>query len=348
MTTEKKSVISLVLVGSLFLLTGCLGDKNKDVDTTFDASANMTGNGEVLLSIDGKPVIYAGDFEDQKAMALQSNQQMNMILQMMPETEYTLFFKSLEAGQLMKEWVVRNKIDQNPELIKQRRQYHDAVDLQLYMKYYEDKHPVNVTEKEAEAFYKEKRSTIPALILSPESVEIVYVDFNTKDEAEAFASNVRDGSEKHFKSAASQTKLTVIPMTITSDSQINEPLKNTVLEATKFPSKEIVKMEDNSYWVVGLLHKKDAEYRGFDVPEIKEGITKMCADEKKEAELTKQVEKLREEFDVVENKSYFDKKNQNVQRSLSLADKMVAQAQEGFLDEEDELDNENILLEDKI
>ena len=325
--TDKKSVISLVLVGSLFLLTGCWGEKSKEVKSE-DLSEVSAKNSEVLLSIDGKPVLYVDDFEGQKMMAQQSNQQLNMILQMMPDAEYAMLFKSIEAGHLMKEWVVRSGIDQKAELVKQRRQYHDAIDLQLYMKYYEDAHPVEVTEREAEAFYKAKRDQIPGLIVSQAGVDIVHTNFATKAKAEEFAAKVKDGSEKHFKAVAKEAGVKVEEMIVSADSVINDSLKNSVLAATKFPSKEVVKMDDNSYWVVGLLKKKDAEYRSFETPEIKQGITKMCKDEKREVELTKQVEQLNKEYNVVENKAYFENKKQNQVKALQKAEEIVMQAQQ--------------------
>ena len=247
--TENKSVVSLLLVGSLFMLTGCLGEKEKSDKSQGEAnSSQVAGKGDVLLSIDGKAVLYVEDFEDQKAMAQQSNQQLNMILQMMPDAEYSMLFKSIEAGHLMKEWVIREGIDQKPELVKQRRQYHEAIDLQLYMKYYEDAHPISVTEHEAKAYYEAKRDQMPGLIVSPAGVDIVYCSFDSKTKAENFSAKVKDGSEKHFKLAAKEASVKSETMVVGSDSAVNESLKNSVLAATKFPSKEVVKMDDNSFF----------------------------------------------------------------------------------------------------
>ncbi len=344
--TDKNSVVSLVLVGSLFLLTGCFGEKSKEVKPENESQASQAvQQSDVLLSIDGKPVLYVEDFEEQKAMAQQSNQQLNMVLQMMPDAEYSMLFKSIEAGHLMKEWVVRSGMDQKPELVKQRRQYHDAIDLQLYMKYYEDAHPIDVTDNEAEAYYKAKRDQIPGLIVAPASVEIVHANFDTKSAAEAFADQVKDGSHKHFKSAAKEAGLKIETMNVSPESDVNEALKNSILAATKFPSKEVVKMDANSYWVVGMLKKKDAEYRTFDTPEIKKGISEMLKNEKREVELSKQVEALNKEYNVVENIAYFENKKQNQAKALNMADQIVAQVQQAAQDENDDFD---ILLEDKI
>jgi hypothetical protein len=348
LTTEKKSATSLLLVGCLFVLPGCFGEKAKAPKVEEELSSSQTSGsvskGDVLLSIDGKPVLYVEDFEDQKAMAQQSNQQLNMILQMMPDAEYSMLFKSIEAGYLMKEWVIREGIDQKPELKKQLRQYQDAIELQLYMKYYEDAHPINVTEHEAEAYYKAKRDQMPGLILSGAGVTIVYVKFDTKAKAESFANKVKDGSEKHFKAAVKDSDFTIENLVITSDSTVNEALKNSVLAATKFPSKEVVKIDDNTYWVVGIIKKKDPEYRSFDTPEIKQAIIKMCKDEKREVELTQQIEELNKKYKVVENKAYFDNKKQNNGQLLKDAQQIVLQAQEELDFQEEDSD----LLDDKI
>jgi len=353
--TEKKPVASLLLVGSLMFLTGCLSEKEKSSkeqvleQSTQTAQADVA-KGELLLSIDGKPVLYAHDFEDQKMMAQQSNQQLNMILQMMPDAEYTMLFKSIEAGHLMKEWVVRSGKDKDPKFIKQMEQYIEAIKLQMYMKLYEDAHPVHVSEHEAYEFYKTKRDQIPGLIAEQASVEIMYVSFDSKSQAENFMSKIKDGSEKHLKLAAKEAGLSLETMMISSDSQCNESLKNSVLAATKFPAKEIVKISDDNYWVVGMLKKKDAEYRSFETPEIKQGITKMCTDEKREGSLTKQIEGLHAQYNVVENVEYFNRKKQNQAHALKKAEQFVMQAQQQAtienIDEDDQ--DTDFALDDKI
>lgn len=345
-TTEKKSVISLLLVGSLLMLTGCLGEKSKNISSKDELSSQEN---DVLLSIDGKPVLYINDFEDQKMMAQQSNQQLNMILQMIPDAEYSMLFKSIEAGHLMKAWVVREGLDKNPKFIQQMDQYIEAIKLQMYMRLYEDAHPVNVTDHEVENFYKTKKDQIPGLIITPAGVDIIYVNFATKAQAESFATKIKDGSEKHLRAAAKEASLKPESMLINGQSNVNDALKNIVLNTIKFPSKEIVKIDDNSYWVVGILKKQEAEYRGLDTQEVKEGIAKMCKDEKREIELAKQIEQLMTDFNVVENKAYFENKKQNQSKALQGIEQLVMQAQQAAQNNESlDSDDSNAVLNDKI
>lgn len=350
-TTEKKSVVSLLLIGSLFMLTGCLGEKAKDTHqaadevTTHSSSANK---GEVLLSIDGKPVLYADDFEDQKAMAQQSNQQLNMILQMIPDAEFTIIFKSIEAAHLMKASALKHGVDQDAQFVKQMNQAVEAIKLQMYVKWYEEAHPVSVTDHEVENFYKARREQIPGLVVSPVSFDIVYVDFTTKADAEDFAAKSKEGSEKHMKAAAKEAGLKTKSMTVSPNSQVSDILKNTVFSATKFPSKEIVKIEESSYWVVGILKKHDAQYRKLDEPEVKQALTKMCKDEKREIELSKQVEQLITEFNVEENKAYFENKKVNQSKAVANAQQLIMQSQKDQSGQDADFDEEDVMLDDKI
>lgn len=341
--TEKKSVVSLVLVGSLFLLTGCFGEKANKAKESQSVAESAAGKGELLLSIDGKPVLYAQDFEDQKQMLQQSNQQLNMILQMMPDAAYTMLFKSIEAGLLIKEWAIRAGIEDKEDFAKRRRLAHEQIDLNLYMQEFMEAHPIEVSDHEALNFYKEKRDQIQGLVTSPASVEVVYVACKTKAQAEDFASKARDGSEKHMKIAAKDMNLKLESMTISPDSACDNTLKQTVLVATKFPAKEIVKINDNVFYVVGLLKKNEAQYHSFDNPQVKEFIKKSCKDAKREAELALEIEKLRSKYNAVENKEYFEAKTQNQAKALQKAEELVMQAQQAAGQELDD-----VMLDDKI
>ncbi len=343
--TEKTSVISLVLISSLLLLTGCFGQKEKVADNggQKDFSTETTDKGELLLSINGKPVLYAKDFEEQKMMAQQSNQQVNMILQMMPEAAYSMLFKSIQAGLLMKEWIADQGIDKTPEFIKQRRQLQDQIDLQLCMKYFEEAHPIAVSDHEALQFYKEKRDQIPGLLVAPASVEIIYATFATKAQAEVFASKVRDGSEKHMKAAAKETGVKIETMDISLNSTCNEVLKETVLATTKVPAKEIVKIDENAYWVVGMVKKTEAQYHAFENAQVKEFMKKACRDAKRETELTQQIQDLHAQYKVVENSAYFESKKENQSQTLQNAQEMIMQMQQ-----QASQDGDDDLLDDKF
>ena len=347
--TEKRSVSTFLLAGSLLLLTGCFNEK-KDGEKAHVADV-ATDRGELLVSIDGQPVLYAQDFEDQKAMALQTDQRLSMMLQMMPQLEVDLLFKSIEATEVLREWVAREKLDQDKEFVKTLRQYQDAVYTQMCMKAYQDAHPIMVTEKEAKEFYDKNKAKIQGLAIAPAGIDIVSAKFSKKDEAERFTHKIKDGSKKHFEAAAKELNVTVTPMVINEEGYADEAVKNTVLAATKFPSKEMVKMNDGSYMVIGITGKKDAEYHSFDLPEVKQGITRMCMDAKREETQLADVERLEKEYNVIKHMAYFEKKAEkaaNLQKALQHAQELAMGAQQPSVDEVVEFEVDEILLDDKI
>ena len=54
---------------------------------------HVADTSDVLMSIDGKPVLTVKEYEQQLDMARQANQQVDMILQMMPNAEKEYIFK---------------------------------------------------------------------------------------------------------------------------------------------------------------------------------------------------------------------------------------------------------------
>ena len=71
----------------------------------------------------------------------------------------------------------------------------------------------------------------------------------------------------------------------------------------------------------------------------------MLKNEKREVELSKQVEALNKEYNVVENIAYFENKKQNQAKALNKAEQIVMQAQQAA---QDANDDQGILLDDKI
>ncbi|AXK60874.1 peptidyl-prolyl cis-trans isomerase [Candidatus Chromulinivorax destructor] len=345
--TEKGSVSTFLLAGSLLLLTGCFQDK-KELRVA-DQVCLATDKGELLLSIDGKPVLYAQDFEEQKAMAMQSEPRLQMILQMVPDAEYTMIFKSLEAAYVIKEYIHRQGIDETPEFKKTLRDAQEAFLIQMCMKAYQDAHPITVTKKEAQDYYNAHKSTIQGLATAPAGIEVIAVKFDKKEDAENFAQKAKDGSKKHFEAAAKELGLTVLPMVISDESYADEVVKSVALSATKFPSKEVVKTTDGSYMVLGMISKKDAEYHSFDLPEVEKGITDMCMNEKREAAQLADIAKFKEEFNVVEHKAYFEKKSEataQMHKALQQAHNAAMNADQSADDVE--MIEEDVLFQDKI
>lgn len=313
-SSNNKIVMSVLFTAGLILLSGCswwpFGKKA--------AQGSSAASGDVLLTIDGTPAMTVQDYEEQLDMARKANPQIDMLLQMMPNAEREFVFRGMTTAKLMQAWAKKQGIDQTPEFQKQRKQLHEAMDLQLFMKYFDDAHPVNVSDSDLENYYEEKKDVIPALTITPGGVEIFFVRFDSKDKADKFYDKTREIKKSEaFKSIAEDQKQQVGTSVINEKSPFSEAIKKTVLDLKKIPSVHVVKAGENAYWVILAAGKSEAKYRDLKNPEVQNGLKKMLADERKEKQLEKLVEDLKKEMNVVENNKYFEDKEQQKRAAMA-------------------------------
>lgn len=294
----------------LFLLVGCGWFSKSKKSESFSGS-------DVLLEINGKPVLTVQEYEEQLDMARKANAQIDMLLQMMPNAEKDIIFRGMITAKLMQAWAEKQNIDKSEEFQKQRKQLHDAMDSQLYMKYFDDAHPVDVSDSDVAQYYEEKKDLIPALTLTPGGVDISFVRFEDKNKAEQFLSKVKDVKKAAaFKTMAVESKQTPGTAVISSKAPFTDAIKNVVLEIKKFPSVHMIKAGDNAYWIVLATGKTETVYRDLKNPEIQQGLTKMLSDERKGTQLESVLEKLKSELNVVEHSKYFEEKAQQKQQEM--------------------------------
>jgi len=312
MKTQKTFFASIIVLGfgGLFFLSGCDWWPLKKEQEQGDGSA-------VLLTIDGKPVLTAQEYEDQLNMARQANPQVDYLLDAMPNAEKDYVFKGVATGKLMKAWAEKEGLDKHPEIQKQRKQLHESVDLQLYMKHFDETNPTHVSDEDLKKFYDEKKDVIPGLMTSQAGVQAHYVRFSSKDKAENFLEKVKDiKSVKDFIKEAKKDDLSPVDDTIHQKSNLSEVIKNTVLNIKKFPTLKLIKTGDTSYWVLYAGGKSDAKYLELNDPRVQQGLKKMMTDEHKEKQLEQFIEKLKTELKASENTNYFEQKAEDRKKAV--------------------------------
>lgn len=303
-SNKQLAFCAFLLISGLFF-NGCEFFKKSDQNGSNSAS----GSGDVLMSIDGVPVLTVGEYEQRLEMARKANPQIEMFLQIMPNAERELIFRGISMYQLMKAWADKEGITKTTEFKEQQKHMHEAMDMQLFMKHFDDAHPTNVTDADIENYYHEKKDVIPGLMLSVGGVETSYVNFDSKAKAQAFFDKVKDVKKADtFKKVAEEYKNHVGNSVINEKSPFSEALKKSILDIKKFPSVHVVKVSDDKYWVVFASGKTEAKYHDLKSPQVQQGLRKMIEDERKSEQADKVMEQLKKDLNVVENKSYFDEK----------------------------------------
>jgi len=329
---KQRAMSAVIFVSGLMLFSGC-GWWPFGGSSSKDATSKSVSGDDVLLSINGAPALTVEKYEEQLAMAQQANPQIGMLLQMMPNAEKDFIFKGMATAELMKAWAQKEGVDKTAEFQKQKKQLCDAIELQLYMKHFDEAHPVNVSDADVAKFYEEQKDLIPALTLSPGGVETVYVRFESKDKADKFFDKVKDIKKAAaFKAAAQEHKHKTGDSVINAKSSVGDAIKTVVLDLKNFPAVRLVGADDNSYWVLFASGKSDTQYRDLKTPEVQHGLKKMLADQQKDKQVEQVVNELKSKMNVVENHKYFEDKAQAKRAAMEEAQ---AGMQQESLDDSD-------------
>ena len=342
MKFSKAGFKGLFFCSMLFALSGCwpFSDKKNETD---NGSSGSSLDENVLIKVDGNVVLTVEEYESMLKTIVASNEQVAIIIDNMPNAEKEYIFNNIVINKLMKAWLTKNGFDKSEEFIQEQKQAYESIDAQLAWKYYDKTHLVNVSDKEVQEFYSENKASMPTLVISPGGVLSHFARFENKEDAEAFYAVVKTVSKEKFKKEAEARYVKIQEAVINPSSQHSQSVKEFAKRVKKTPHVEIVKVSDNSYWVVQALEKEEAEYRPLN--SVKESLIDMIAKNKKEQALDQNMAELKKEMNVLENHDYFAKKAE--QRQKDREDMMNSQSfKEKMLQVDmdlDEEDNNNIL-----
>jgi hypothetical protein len=325
---NKKIVSFSIAVGSLVILSNCewewfkpkpIIEKKDETPPAALAPADrkagaVAPQGEVLLSIEGKPVITVPQFEEYKNNLLESQPQLKQLLAFMPDAEREIF-QSMANEKVLELWVSKNKIDQQADYQKDRRLGLEFLDRQLAIKYFQELYPkmnkVEATDADAKKWYDEKKDATPELLISRGGVNAKGISFDTEADAKSFLEKVtKPGAD--LEQLAKDQKLTVKefkqvgPQSFDVDTEIREKLAG--LE--KFPTTELIKTK-NKFWVVKAIGKEEQKYVPFE--QVKDPIKQQL---KMQKLFTDEIEKLKKEFKFTENKAFFESKKQEQEEQM--------------------------------
>lgn len=321
-----------LLVGTLILLPSCTlfeGAKEEaKKETTGTVSSSQTTpaqtaadqpTGEVLLTLyDEKvPKVTMTDFQNYKKELLEAQPNYASIIEFMPGANEQIF-ESLVNETILDEWAKKNKIDQTKAYKEDLDKIMKYAQRSLNVKFFQEKHPVHVSDSEIKAYYEENKNSIPQLMVSQGGVTAKAVMFDTKAAAQAFYDKVKD-PKSNFDAAAKDANLTVKDLgEVNSQSfDVDGVIRKKLTETKRAPAVDLVEINDKSYAVVKALSKSEAKYVPFE--QVKPGIENMLKQQKGAEVLTKELDKLKQEYKAVSNKAYFEREKKTQEEQMQKA-----------------------------
>ncbi len=301
-----KIKLSLAL-SSLALLPGCFDNKK-------EASSKEDKSGQVLLNINGKPVLYEGEFEKVFNEFVNGREDVKQYLAMNPAIAPELkknIFDELAVQYLFLEWVKRNNKDQTKEYQQDRKSKCDMVDRLLAMQAFQqdlmDKFAV--TEEDAKKYYEENKDKVGYFKKEPfvekhGGVKVEAVSFSSEKEANDFAQQAKGGN---FKKLAKESKKTVSNLGLVNRQtpNVDQAIKAQVSAIQTVPAIIVVK-GDKKFWVVNAHAKEDTLYAAFE--KIKDAAKELVRQIRLPEIFKEKLDEMKKEYNYNENKNFFASK----------------------------------------
>lgn len=294
--SRQKFALALLLVPAL-MLPGCEWLKGK----CCGKDAAGADKGAAVVTMDGKVVITTDSFEKEFDQLIEENPHLKSVLAIMPDAKKN-FLQGMINQEVVDKWVAQNKVDQKEEYQKELNRMMRSVKRMLNTKYFGLEHPVDINENEVVEFYEKNKESMPDLVISRGGVKAAGVSFESEAEAKAFMDRAKAQFRGDVAKAAQASNVKTFrdfKMVNSQSLGMDVTLRDQIVAIEKVPATELIKVSDNSFWVVSATAKEESKYRPFE--QVKAGLEQYVAKEKRMEMFDKEIAKLKDEYKVSVN-----------------------------------------------
>lgn len=308
-----KPYVTVVAIASLVALPSCGSEWMKGKQGSSDQCAFNQGmaipkddSSAVLATLKGTPLVTENMLQAEKQKFLESNPQMQAMIQMMDANELNKnLVNGIASRKVIDQYILDNKLDQTDEYKKDYQAYMKQVHDVMNAKHFLESIKIAVEDDEIEKFYETNKANIPGLIVSRGGVEAVGVSFKDAAKAKEFADKVRTHKNditKVAKEAGVSSHLKDFKLVNEESIGIDNELRNKIVAISKTPSVETFKIGNDS-WVVAATKKQETKYRPM--AEIKNELAEAIKKQKMMEQFEAKIADLKEQYQVVINNDYF-------------------------------------------
>lgn len=301
------------VLSAVVLLPGCSfkdwfgGSKSETSKEQSSESASQGSlSGDVLVSIDGKPLITTESLKKDKADLMASNPQLKMMLPHMDEKQFDKTLTDGLTNQAVVERYIRdNKLDQTQEYKDELALMIKSIKHMFNNKIFSSQLKANVSEADIVTFYDQNKDKIPTLVVSQGGVKALGVEFDSEAAAKEFAAKVQAASHNLQKTAqAAKLAEKVKDFKSVHDQSVglDNDLRAKIVATSKFPSTNVYKI-GNKYWVVSAMSKEASTYQPLE--KIRNELREYLEKGKLTELVDKELAELRKKYNIVINEQYF-------------------------------------------
>jgi peptidyl-prolyl cis-trans isomerase C len=276
---------------------------------------------ETVVSFEGKPVVTGRDFEKNLQMIMEAQPAIKDMLPYIPaEQQEHIFGQMLESmalEKLMLRWVKDAGIEESAEYRRNACRVHEAVDRDLALRAFENElvKEVVITDQEAEKFYQDNKTTEaafqrPPFLITAGGVKAKGIEAKDEKEAKELAEKIKQSEKEKgggIASVAKETKKSVVDYGLVNpQSLIDSNIKSHILATMDKPIVEVVRGEDDKYYVIATQCRQEPKYSDFD--QVKDAVKQVLTNKRVNELYAKRIAELKDKYKMEINKSYIQKR----------------------------------------
>lgn len=335
LSTYNQSRLGLFLVPVL-LLSGCapidwikdkLNSGKPNVNATTSEDITIVQDGSVVLAtLQGKPIVTETSLNEDLEKLMAQRPEIRQMLPLMPNLKYD-FLKGLVSQKVVDRFVIANKIEATPEYQKELAQAINSLKLMLNAKYFNQQFPVTVSDAEVQKFYDENKTQMKDLLISNGGVQAFGISCASQAEAKQIAEAAKDKTLAQVAtSLGKKANFHDFKLVHRESAGIDSALKAKIISIKKFPTTEVVKASDGTFWVISATNFQEPKYRSFD--QVKDALRPYVENEKRMEKMASEIDRLSKEYDIVINEEYFKKGKGSDKAEDEAAEPRMAEASE--------------------
>lgn len=266
---------------------------------------------DVLVSIDGKPLLRLNELKQQISDICAHDQNSAIYAQILPDFEER-FFEATYPTTIFAEWAERTNLVANPEYKKKLDLMIRNAKKILAQEAFIQAHVGEVKEEDIKNYYDENKDKDPRLMAKAGGAEVKVVKFTQDALARDFLKKV-SAKSGNFDGVAKDAKLKVVDLgKVTVASQIDGAIKDKILGA-KAPVTFVAASSDGKeFWAIKVSKSESAQYRPFE--QIKDGLHEVVAMKKINETLGRVVPEYEKKYGIKVDRSYFERKRKEIQQ----------------------------------
>lgn len=322
-------IVALALLPSCSLLEKFTNKKGQEAapktekeatqnkETSLETALSQEQSGPVLLTINGKKVLYESEFIKSITQMLQANPYFRGAgVDSLPASIKKKFFDELVKQKIIIENAKTSNVFESAEFKKAYAEMMQLVQDSLTVQFFEKEvfDTINVSDSDVSDYYKKNKEQF---VKVAGGVLVSGVKFDNADSAKAFYAKAKSNPSE-FESLAQEEKGGKYKSfgRISKESKdfsanlVPAPIKDAVLNFSSYPMVKQV-TSGKEHWVVVGSDKKETEF--FDLEEIKPQVNGMLKNNKFKEELDKKLQGIKGNMRLIINEEYFKEKDAPLQ-----------------------------------